>query len=566
MRGISITVLNGKFCLRCPYMLNEQVKKFPKRAFKKKFEAWALDASYDNAIVLLSEFTGDADKEAIALAHRIVEESKPKEITGEVPSSALEGLMPHQQRCIQKAFPNEGYAILHRPRCRKTSTAIRLACARFLADQIDQVVVIVPNSIKAVWEAEIPKRSVVPYSSHVYEAGKGKHLDKWMQESAKSKIKKLNWMISSVEGMSAGSTVDQVRKFVGGNGPRTMVVVDESTRIKNHSSSRTATVWDIGAECGFRNILTGSEITRAPSDLFAQFRFLGVHTLGYDSFYAFRNRYVVMGGFECKKEIGAKNVEELMAKITQYADLVKTSDIVDLPEKTFSRRLIEPSKEQLEYTREIKKYMEAETPEGEQVTVKTAMTGMLRCQQIAGGFFPDVVKNDDDTITTTMIPLKKNPKLDELMEILAEEPGKVVIWARFKPEIQTIRDLIAKKYGEETVVTFYGEDDLDQRNSNKLAFQEGDARYFVGNPVCGSMGLELSAASLMIYYSMDFQYESRVQSLERCTNLEKKVEIGIIDLILNIPADKAIMAATDEKKDMSEWVEDAIHSGKFSVI
>lgn len=563
---MEIKVLNGKFALSCRYMENERVKRFPRREFKKKFSMWALAPTYDNAVVLLSEFAEVSTKEAVALAQQIVDSTRPKEITDAVPDCVLEGLLPHQQRCINKSFPHEGYAILHRPRCRKTATTIRLACARFLAGQIDKIVVIVPNSIKAVWEAEIPKRSVAPYTAHVYEAGKGKHLDKWMQSSQDGKIKKLEWLIVSVEGMSAGSTVDQVTKFIGNSGPRTMIAVDESTRIKNHQSSRTNTIWELGQKVGFRNILTGSEITRSPSDLFAQFRFLGVHTLGYDSFYAFRNRYVVMGGFECKKEIGAKNVDELMAKITQYADLVKTSDIVDLPEKTFTTRMIEPSKEQIEYTRQIKKYMEAETPEGEMVSVKTAMTGMLRCQQLAGGFFPDVKTNEDGTTTTTMIPLKKNPKLDELMEILSEEPGKVVIWARFIPEIEAIRDLISKKYGEDMVVTFYGLDDLDQRNANKLEFQEGKARYFVGNPVCGSMGLELSAASLMIYFSMDFQYESRVQSLERCTNLDKKNEIGIIDLFLNIPADRTIMQSTAEKKDIADWVEDAIHSGQFSIV
>lgn len=559
---MKITVLNGKFAISCSYMENDRVMALPKRTFKKAFKMWAVDPCYDNAVVLLDQFQGEMSPEAISLAKGIVGSITPPEIVGEVHPRALEGLLPHQQEAIRRAFSEVGYAILHRPRCRKTATTIRLANARSLAGQIEKLVVLCPNSIKSVWADEFEKRSIVPYDLHVLDSRKKAAYEKWVS----GPYSNLRVLVSSIEGMSAGATRDLVEKFIGNSGPRTMMAVDESTRIKNHKSTRTASIWELGEKCGYRNILTGSEITRTPSDLFAQFRFLGVHCLGFDSFYPFRNRYVLMGGFESKKEIGCKNVPELMAKVTKFAHLVKTSDIVNLPEKTFSRRMIDPTPEQKGYIKQLKDEMMAATPSGEEVSVSTAMTAMLRAQQIAGGFFPDVEVNEDGTTTTTMIPLKKNPKLDELMEIVSEETGKVVIWARFRPEIIAIRDAITKAYGPESVVTFYGDNSLDERREARLAFQGDPAvRFFVGNPQVGSMGLELSAASTMIYYSMDFQYESRVQSLERATNLDRGVGVGIIDLTLDVKPDRAIMEATSQKKDISEWVQDAIHSGRFTL-
>lgn len=564
--AIKITVLNHKFCGRCSFMENERLMALPKRSFKKKFSAWAIDACYDNAKVLLEKFMAEMDQEAISLAQQIVTEATPDKIGGEPPKMVLGGLMPHQQEAITKAWPHVGYAILHRPRCRKTATTIRLASGRFWANQIDKMVVLCPNSIKSVWADEWEKRAMAPHSVHVLDSKKKPAYAKWLKTSGITRDKKLLVLVASIEGMSAGATQDLVSEFIGIDGSRVMMVVDESTRIKNHKSTRTETIWDVGAKCGFRNILTGSEITRTPSDLYAQFRFLGVHTLGFDSFYPFRNRYVVMGGFESKKEVGCKNVEELMAKITQYAHLVKTSDIVNIPEKTFVQRLIDPTPEQKGYIKQLKDEMYAATPAGEEVSVKTAMTAMLRAQQIAGGFFPQVTVDDGGASTTTMIPLKKNPKLDELMDIIYDETGKVVIWARFVAEIQAIRDALAKEYGPESVVTFYGDNSLDERRESRISFQTDEkVRFFVANPTCGSMGLELSAANTMLYYSMDFQYESRVQSLERGTNLDKGVAIGVVDLTLNVKADRAIMEATNQKKDISEWVEDAIHSGQFTI-
>lgn len=563
---MEITVLNGKFCGRCRFMENDRMNLFPKRTFKRKFSAWAIDPCYDNAVVLLEHFQSDSSQEAVSLARQIIDSVRPKEILGTAPRPVLEGLLPHQVEAINRAWPHEGYAILHRPRCRKTATTIRLASGRFIEGQIDRMVVLCPNSIKSVWADEWALRGVVQHSAHILDSKKKPAYKKWLVSVSSRRDHKLLVLVASIEGMSAGATRELVEEFIGQSGDRCMMVVDESTRIKNHKSTRTETIWEVGAKCGYRNILTGSEITRTPSDLYAQFRFLGIHCLGFDSFYPFRNRYVVMGGFESKKEIGCKNVPELMAKITVYAHLVKTSDIVNLPEKTFTQRFIDPSPEQKKYIKQIKDMMEAETPEGEMVSVQTAMTAMLRCQQIAGGFFPDVKVDEEGVSTTTMIPLKANPKLDELMEILSDEPGKVVIWARFVPEIEAIRDAIAKRWGDESVVTFYGGDKLDARRESRVAFQTNDdVRYFVGNPVCGSMGLELSAASTMIYYSMDFQYESRVQSLERATNLDKGVAVGIIDLTLDVKPDRAIMDATNQKKDIADWVEDAIHSGKFTL-
>jgi len=565
---MKVNVLNGKFAVKCSFMENHRIMELPKREFKKKFALWAVAPTYDNAMALIAGFSDDMDDAAKALAQEIIDAATPVTIEGEPPAIIFNGLLDHQITAIKRAWNHEGYAILHRPRLRKTSTTIRLACGRFIAGQINSLLIVCPNSIKSVWESEFGKRAVCPYDLHVLNIkkdSKKKKIAAWMagiKDKTSKKEPKLQVLVVSVEGQASVGGQELATEFVSIYGARTMIGVDESTRIKNHKSLRTESLWDLGAVAGFRVILTGSEVTRSPSDLFAQFRFLGTHTLGFDSFYAFRNRYVLMGGFERKKEIGVKNVDELMAKITTYAHLVKTSDVVDLPDKTFTQRTIDPTPDQIKMVKELQKTLETSMGDHETV-VQTAMTLLLRAQQIAGGFFPSLQEDG----TSIPIPLKTNPKLDELMEILAEEPGKVVIWARFVPEIEAIRDALIAKYGPESAVTFYGKQNEDERTHARVTFQGNeDVRYFVGNPTCGSMGLELSAANVMIYYSMDYQYESRVQSLERATNLEKTQGIGIIDLTLDIKADRSIMEATNQKKDISEWVEEAVHSGKFSLI
>lgn len=552
--AVKIDVYNGKFRATCSFFENSRIQALPKRAFKKAFGAWAIDATYDNAVCLLRDFDPEDElsEEARILANSLVATVAPPSITDELNPRFLEGMRPHQQQAIRLAWPHTSFGVLHRPRCGKTATTIRLASARYDSGKIDSVLIIVPTSVKAVWADQFGQWGMVPHEVYVFESGSEKKFKKWLAGA-----KGLRILVTGVEAWSSTGVQKVANEFIESSKKGVLAVVDESTRIKNHKATRTANIHDIGEKCQFRMILTGSELTRAPEDLFGQFRFLGVHTLGYDSFYAWRNRYCVMGGFEARKVVAMQNVEEFMSRISQFSHLVKTEDIVELPPKVFSVRMVEPTAEQKQSIKDIQKTMESETDSGT-VTVTNAMTAMLRCQQIAGGFFPAIQEDG----TTKAIPLRTNPKLAELAEVLTEEPGKVIVFARFLPEIMAIKDKLDSQYGVGSSVLFYGAvSEADRAEAVRKFQNDPEVRYFVANPTCASMGLELSAASLIVYYSQDFTYESRVQSLERATNLSKKTGVGVVDIIMNTKADKAILAANNTKMDMADYVASSIQNG-----
>ncbi len=554
-----VDVLNGKFAVKCSFFENDRMLGMPVRKFRKAFAMWACDPCYDNAMHIKNTFDkSEVSDEAIDLMWGIINSVKPLVVSESMPEVILGGARDHQVAALRKAWPEEGFAVLHRPRLGKTFTTIRLACGRYLAGQIKKMVVICPTSIKDVWPEQFRLWGVATYTAHTLEAGKEKHYKKWMDSDAQG----LKVLVVGVEGMSTANTVRIVNEFIDaveGERVSAMVVLDESTRIKNHKSLRTKAVQDIGDSVKFRVILTGSELTRGPEDIFSQFRFLGTHVLGFDSFYAWRNRYVMMGGFDKKKAIGMKNAAELMEKIVRYSHLVKTTDVVDITEKVFSVRTVKPSADQLRMARELRKTMETSL-DGAPVTIKIALTLVMRVQQICGGFA--TIQNEEEE-TVSVVPLPTNPKLDELMAILDEEPGKVIIFCRFRPEIEAVRAAIAKKYGDETVVEFHGGTSTADRSAARESFQTDDAlRYFVANTQTASMGIELSAASLIVYFSNDFNYESRVQSLERATNLTKLTGVGVVDIVVDLKEDKMLLLANDAKLDMAQYLETAIQNGQ----
>ena len=63
--------------------------------------------------------------------------------------------------------------------------------------------------------------------------------------------------------------------------------------------------------------------------------------------------------------------------------------------------------------------------------------------------------------------------------MLEEVEGKVIIWANYVYDIKQIVAAISKKYGEDSIVQYYGAIEADVRQDNIVKFQdpESNARF-----------------------------------------------------------------------------------------
>ena len=149
-------------------------------------------------------------------------------------------------------------------------------------------------------------------------------------------------------------------------------------------------------------------------------------------------------------------------------------------------------------------------------TAPHVLTQLMRLHQITCGH----LKNDDDTITEI-----KNNRMVELLDVLDEVEGKVIIWANYVYDIQQIVKAISKKFGEDSIVQYYGAIQADVRQKNIERFQDpnSDVRFFVGNPQTGGYGITLTAANNVIYYSNGYDLEKRLQSEDRAHRIGQKI-------------------------------------------
>lgn len=452
-------------------------------------------------------------------------------VTGTGPDGQPIVLRDRQTSAVLKAWPHAGFALFHVMGAGKTLSTIALANLRREAGLIDSVLIVCPTSIKGVWSKEYDRYSALKAQVQVLEAG-GK-LEKWTGFPV---------LVVGTEALSQGGAYDKAMEFLSGR--RCMTVVDESSNIKNHSANRTERCFSIGEQSSFRLILTGTNVTQGIQDLFAQMFFVDPGIIGELSYYSFRNKYCIMGGFEQRKIIGYTNTGVLMDLIRPYCDVVRKGDM-NLPAKQYQIREVRATAEQVRACKELARDMK--TKLGDKVIgVDNALEALLRFQQIAGGFDPDGT------------PLSKNPKMAELMALLGEFDGKAIIWARYLPEVHAISEALDKEWPG-SVITLTGAVPVPERQPLVDEFQANPAkRWFVVNQQTGGKGLTLTAATLSVYYSNTFSLEDRLQSEDRNHRIGQKNEVTYIDLQSDLKVDRMLVDSLSNKLSMAQYVSESL--------
>jgi SNF2 family DNA or RNA helicase len=251
-----------------------------------------------------------------------------------------------------------------------------------------------------------------------------------------------------------------------------------------------------------------------------------------------------------------RRLGELAEKLDKFSYRVLKEDCLDLPEKVFTKRLVELTDQQKKVYRQMKEMALAILDDGKMMSTMNVMTQLMRLHQVTCGHF----KADDGTITHL-----KNNRINSLMELLEETEGKVIIWANYVEDIKNIVATLKKAYGEASTVEYHGGVDATLRQEHIAQFQQekGPTRYFVGNTQTGGYGITLTAANTMIYYSNSYDLEKRLQSEDRAHRIGQTGSVTYVDLIAESTIDERIVKALKKKvnianeimgEDLKDWI------------
>ena len=456
----------------------------------------------------------------------------------------------HQLKALELSWNKESYAYFMEMGTGKTKVLIDNMAMLYDKGKIDGALIIAPKGVIGTWyNQEIPTHlpdhieSVSVMWQALINKKQQNNLDQLFQTDSK-----LHILIMNVEALSTTKGRDFAASFLRTH--KTLMGIDESTTIKNSSAKRTKNILELSRLSKYRRIMTGSPVTKNPLDLYSQCEFLSPWLLNFQSFYAFRNRYAEMKTIHAKgRSIQVvnyfKNLAELSDKLKAFSYRVLKEDCLDLPDKIYIKRSVALTAEQEKLYQQMKT-MALAILNGKQTTSMTVLTQLMRLHQITCGHF-----TADDGSTQIV----KSNRIDELMNVLEEVEGKVIIWANYQRDMSEIKKAIIKEYGEDSVVDYYGLTAQEDRQANIKRFQEdSNCRFFVGTPQTGGYGITLTQANTVVYYSNGYDLEKRLQSEDRAHRIGQKKSVTYVDLISEKTVDEKIVKALRKKINIASEV------------
>ena len=410
--------------------------------------------------------------------------------------------------------------------------------------KIKRVLIVAPTSVCSVWPKEFDEYADFKYNVAVLLGTKEKRLS-LLRSLESFPFNALLVAVINYESTWREGILEALCDF-----KPDLVIADESQRIKEPRAKQSKAMHQLGDIAKYKLILSGTPVQNNAIDLFSQYRFLDPSVFG-TNYFAFRNRYAIMGGFDRKQIVGYKDLDKLIQKEHSIAYRVTKAEALDLPEQTFETRFIPlEGKDKNLYDR-IKRDSFAELENGKQITATTVLTKLLRLQQFTGGF----IQADDGVKPEFVYNGKINALKDILDDYVIDAGKKLVIFCRFRPEIDLISETLRKR--KIRFASIYGDIKIDDRGAIVDDFQKNpETMVFLAQIDTAGLGITLTAADTCVYYSENFNYAAYSQSLARIHRIGQRNTCTYIHLVVEHSIDERILKALSEKEDLAKTVVD----------
>ena len=443
-------------------------------------------------------------------------------------------LMPWQEAAVLKLKPTRVGGLFMEMGTGKTRTAIEIIKRKL--HKIDKVVWFCPVSLKQTIFLEILKHTDAR-DIYIFD-----------DKTTSTNIPDVRWIIIGIESMSSSNrSVFAARELITEN---TFVVLDESSYIKGHRAKRTERIILISENAKYRFVLTGTPISQGVEDLFSQMKFLSPNILGYRSWYTFANNHLEYSERHPGLIVATHNTEQLAAKIAPYVYQVTKDECMTLPGKHYQTKYFKLTGEQREAYETAKNEILLNIDMMDDFKPYTIFRLYGVLQQIASGFWNHRhIKGDvPSPYRYGLLEFPEN-RLDALINILPDNE-KIIIWAKFRYDIDRIVTALKEYYGPESVAIFTGSTPQKQRQAEVEKFM-GTAQFFVSTQSCGGHGLTLNEASSVVFFSNSFKYSERLQAEDRCHRLGLDHEIQYYDIICP-GIDEKIWEALSRKENVAD--------------
>lgn len=461
----------------------------------------------------------------------------------------------HAKIGVRALLANPYFALFDEMGNMKTAQAIIAAQFLYMMGVINRVIVFAPANVRSGvwWDKDIGE-----LSRHLFDGLPNRlsefhtRIRQWDHGDWGSRPDQLRWIITNYEFVTRSKVREaQIRAYCG---PKTLLILDESSAVKGNSTQMKATL-RIRKACGRVILLNGTPIANDPIDLLYQGNMMHPSILNCAWLGQFRDEYCIMATWSEFPIIeGWKNLDKLMAKFGPYVLRRLKRNCLDLPPVlppiTVNVKLDE--KPTWSTYKTMKDDLVTWVNDNEASMASQAPIKSMRLAQITSGFIggvedviapeemlqmsdmPAFMQAEDWAALTPaapkLAPGKKvhwlsREKLDDTISLfetrLAAEPNfKLLVWCRFKPEAQRMYDeFIARAKGwgvpEQNIALLMGGIKTRERD---FALRLLHPRTAPPGPACliatfgtGAEGQNFTAAHTSVDCSYDYSLRKKQQ-------------------------------------------------------
>ena len=392
-----------------------------------------------------------------------------------------------------------------------------------------RVLILCPLSVVAgVWPGEFARHSPAPWT--VLPLAHGSVKDKQAQAEAALATSERAAVVINYESVWREPFGSWAKKQ-----PWDLVVFDEAHRMKSPGGVVSRYCSRLSDRVPQRLALTGTPMPHSPLDIYAQYRALDKSIYG-TSFFRFKARYAVMGGWSNTQVVGYQHQDELQRKFYIIAYRVEAADVLDLPPLLTVTRTCEIGPQARKLYRLLERDFVAHMEEG-RITAVNALSQLLRLQQVTSGY----ARTEDGR--TVEVDTTKADLLADLLEDMGKEP--VVVFARFKHDLEVVHR-VARKLGRPSF-------EISGARKELSLWNEGGGVLAV-QIQSGGLGIDLTKARYAVYYSLGFSLGDYLQSRARLHRQGQKRPVEIIHLIAAQTVDEKVMAALAAREQVIESI------------
>lgn len=423
-------------------------------------------------------------------------------------------------------------ALLMEPRTGKTKVTIDTLCILHQLYGLRKAVVICPNRVIGTWVAEFAAHAPLVVHTHIWDrSGRNRGVIPQPAGAHDLMVVLVNYEAFGTPGrrLASGRRSRSTGRFKHRKALRDWIagdpcagVLDESHKIKSPSGKAANLIVSTRDDFTYRLILTGTPVTKAKRahDIYMQWQWLNPERFARwgatsDAFRNHTGRWVNKFGFPLWVGAREQGMRDLHRGIHEDAFSVTRAQCFDLPGRLPDRIVpitLTPktAKHYDEMAEECITWLES----GEVVEASIPLVATLRLLQITSGF---VGVRDEGAKLTRSVRLayeKLRALQDILVDDVLEHDDKMVIAARFKADLNAITKLCAKL--KIPLWSIRGGVSREQSDRAIVEFRKhNDAGVMLVQPRAASLGIDLSTASQMVWYSLTPSYVDWTQTNDR---------------------------------------------------